>query len=174
MAATVLRSKVSDIVDAVRQQLAAWGALGLPVERILVWAGRDLPPHTQAEQDLVLKPRGMQPDRPITDAAGRVDFRVRRRLSVIVRTRSVVDDADRSQEWLEDPNAGHFAFEEAVVDALHDFFPADDAGNLLTIEPVKFVGSGDPEQETKAEPGWGQSQLDFELFYELPLDQSSQ
>lgn len=59
---------------------------------------------------------------------------------------------------------GHLALEDLIIDALASYQPVDGDNNWLCIEPMKLLGSTDPQKEEKNRD-WGESALVFEFAY---------
>jgi hypothetical protein len=176
---TVIRSKAAAFLKAVKVQLAQFPApSGAMIEdRIFIIAPEetaDYPPFTQGDNDLVVKLHGIRPEQEVIAAAGRIDSRFHRILSVTVRSRLGVDETTRDYTWLTDAQLGHFALEEAVIDSLHiGWTPTDDAGNVLVVQPVRLVSVSDTVKSQQTND-WGMSRLDFDIYFQQALDQTQQ
>lgn len=169
----VLRSSLSRVLDAVKDWLVA--QLGLPATRVLKVA-RDprLVPHLNGDQDILLRPRGFT---PVAANRGRDDCRIHRRLSVVIRSRLELDEADQDEKWLEHATGGAVVFEEDVLDALQGWLPEDANLSTLFFEPVFVLQGLDPDREIrsgKKMPDWGEVELVFALPIRLPLTQTRQ
>lgn len=168
---TAIRSGFVAILQAVQAELA--DELGLDAARIHIVADRDQP-RLDAEQDVLLWPRGFVSQQPDNDGGGRVTTWLVRRLSVITRTRvGELDETGSNSILLTDATLGAFAFEESVLNILQDFFPEDSARNLLTVEPMRVLTGLDPGP-AKKEPGWCDNLVDYEIRYAPALTQSRQ
>lgn len=134
----------------------------------------------QADQYLMIWGGDDSTDRPIHDGAGRVDSRIRERLYVVLRTRLAVDEATKREKWMTHPSLGHWFFRHKILNALIAFQPTDNGdltgatGNWLVLEPIAPVSGQKPNGIPKSPPGWGQSTLIFEAYYQLALDQTVQ
>ena len=107
---------------------------------------------------------------PRTDSgAGRRAMVVTRRFRVYLYVRSGVDAYGDDTEALTGDTSGLSDREEAVLEALVHFVPADAAGTALTVEPLHPVDSADgpPERPPENEDGLVRSHLDFEVTYLL-------
>ncbi len=166
------RSGFNAIILACKQQLIT--VAGIPEECILIVA-RGKVPHFQADQDVVLRAKGFQVRKEVTDQAGLWDIRIRRKIEARCRTRLALDDASRDEIRLTDLTLGHTAFEELVATTLMGnpngtpFFPTDAAGNALTAHPLLLDdGDGpDPDPEQGKEADWIETKLHFWIEYSL-------
>ena len=182
--ATVLPTNIAAIIAAIQAELVVAAPagyagivqypsqLGLSANNILLVADDD-PPTIQGNREVLLRPRGLLADREFVEASGRVDRRVRRRLSVIVRTLLRVDPVDSDAQFLTDAANGHYALEEAVWNILDTFLPIDANNNALCFEPIHPLPTTEARRDRK-NAGWGWSACDFEVPYILALDQSRQ
>lgn len=169
---TVNRSPLADIVRAVLAGLAQYA--GVPKSRVKLWrSDADLPPLADADNDLVVQVSGPVPDEPVVIGAGRVDTRITRHVTVTARTRCELDELSTAQVRLLDANLGHYALEEAVIDAMQMLDFQDKQGNQLLVQPIRLV----PSQGARAVPRsaqWTATALVFEVVYEAALDQARQ
>lgn len=170
--ATQIRSGIVAILDAVKARLV--DKLAFPEERIFAVA-RENVPHFVAEQDILLKPGRFLSKQEWNDGAGRVATLFSRVLSVIPRNRLMRDEGDRDDIFLTDADAGYFALEEDIVDALQDFLPENTGEDTLLAEPMRILG-GDPPRKEHGDKGagWGAGRLDFEIQYVFAADQTDQ
>jgi hypothetical protein len=169
--ATVARASFRDILTSVRTQLVNY--VQLNENQIKVVAREDVP-YWPSTQYLLLRPRSIVPQPGWNSGAGRVSTVVSRNLLVMVRTKLWTDVADQDAFWLSsDPTESHILLEEKVADALHEFFPTDTSGNHLTIQGLKLTPSPEPVKAPQ-EPSWGQTALEFSIFYQLNLNQAIQ
>ena len=166
----VIRAGLTIVLSAVKAQLVSYLPI-TPGQVLILARRRQEAPHLTGDQDLLLKVGPFFPANPgISD---RIDCRVRQRLTVVVRTRWETDEADRDDTWLLDPNVGNRVLVEDVLDALQKFEPADQNGNALVYEPMKFVAGGEPGKDPD-QGEWGEDDITFELPLTLPLKQSWQ
>ncbi len=165
--ATVIRTSLATILTRIKTLLIADAALSIPAARVLVTVRRKLP-HFQADQDIVLRPRGFSVVAKITDQAGRWETTIKRRLDVTCRTRLGFDETDRDESWLTDGTYGHVAFEESVASFFQELYLTDADDNMLLHEPMLLMDGPDPEKEADDETAeWGQTTLSFEMVYDL-------
>ena len=163
--ATVIRSSLRGILSAIKAQIIS--GVPLPAARVLVSVRKQVP-HFQADQDVVIRPRGFKIEKIITDQVGRWETTLRRRIDFTCRTRLGVDESDRDESWLQHASFGHILLEEKVVDAMQEFFPADASGNHLVREPMLLTDGLDPDKEQDDElVEWGQSTVSFDVVYDL-------
>lgn len=166
--ATVLRSHLVTICRAIQRQLVL--TIGLRPEYIKLASEFEQSP--RSDRDIILRPRGFIVDRYVADPAGRILTAVRRKLTVGIRTRLQLDDAGhKDEQFLFHANLGSLPFEEEVAGVLQEWSPVDEADNALTLEPMHLLGGTDPGGER--EDVWGQTFIDFELYYALPLSQNN-
>jgi hypothetical protein len=170
---TARRTPLAPILSAVQARLAL--VTGLPAERVALLGRRQGPPHFTGDQDLWVRPGPPSPDGRQSDATGRLALLVRRQLVVAARTRLALDPSDRDDLLLLDPTYGHLAFEEQVLDALHDFHPeAAGSRDTLLWEPMRLLPSASPEDDpAPAGPQWEETRLAFEAAYLAPLTQTA-
>ena len=169
--AAVIRSKLSAILPLIKTQLMA--TTSFPTERVLI-SMRDVHPNVmQADQYIVIRPRGSVTDEPIEIGAGRVDTRLSRRVAIILRTRLEIDQDHVDVEWLTNATYGHLDVEHQIINSLQDFQVIDGSANWLVVKPLKLgpVSDPNPVQEFT---GWGQSVQEYEVKYEADLTQTYQ
>ncbi len=172
--ATQRRASINEILPLIRQQLIDKAVIGK--DRCYIVA-RDVVPHHQADQDILIRPRGFVVEGASRDPGGRVTCRIARHVAIICRTRLALDEPDRDPQWLTNATLGHFALEERVPDALEEFFPTDPAGNILTTECIRMLSGDDPRTWKESPPAgesqeWGTSVLVYEVKYDLALKQT--
>jgi hypothetical protein len=154
---------LAEILAAVEQQLLDRRVVSVRTQ--IVQSVRKDPGQFNAARDLVLRPgRALAPPLPnqntgLQAAAGRRDGRVRRLLTVEVRTANQLGGTNDKQ-WI----AQHFPVEDGVLDALWDFYPVDRDGNLLLVTPLALVASEDA-QRTPEGSAYGDSSVSFEMVY---------
>lgn len=166
--ATVLRSPIPSILTTIRNWLLSCEVLA---ESLVFFTSKRIEdvPHTDGEHDIILQPGRFLP-LGYEQGAGRYDTRVRRSLSVFVRSRCNSDEQSHDEIWLLGENK-HFELEETVINALHLCPTEDDDGNILLVEPMRLSPSGEPRR-LKGGKGWGITELEFEIVYSLALDTS--
>jgi hypothetical protein len=168
MPSVLQSSPFGAILLAAQAQLVAFGVV--PKDRCFI-VGRDPKKveHWQALADVLIRPGGFTPDQGRVGGGGRLDSGVHREMLVYVRQRLDRDQADQDIHWLTDSD-GFLALEEAVVNYLQIIIPADVAGNLLLIEPMRVMGSSPPDKDNNDGDSWGFSTLRFDCFYYTPID----
>ena len=173
MAFAVVRAAITECLRTVKTCLISNGAM--VEDRIFIIGREDVVndvPHTQGDNDLVIKLSGLSCEQATVEGAGRVDTRLHSNLLVYIRSRLSVDESTRDFFWLTDAQLGHYALELAVMDALHiGFDGTDDTGNLLLLQPCRFLDSTDP---VKGADGWGISMQRYDLLFNAKLDQTRQ
>jgi hypothetical protein len=109
---SVIRSNITDILAALAARLVAAGVV--PSAAFCYAVDHDDPELTAGKRLALLRPRGETPVRGVQEAAGRVDRRVRRRLSVLAYTQFNLDQSGRAAAALTDATYGHLALEDAI------------------------------------------------------------
>jgi hypothetical protein len=171
--ATQIRTSLATILTRLKTLLVADTTLNIPAERVLLTVRRKLP-HFQADQDIVLRPRGFSVMAKVTDHAGRWQTTLKRRLDVTCRTRLGIDEADRDEDWLTDEAYGHIAFEEAVASFFQTLYLMDDDQNVILHEPLMLMDAPDHEKDADDElQEWGQSTFSYELIYDQAFPEHS-
>jgi hypothetical protein len=165
---TPVRSSFKDILLRIKDQLVRW-IEGLDASHVLITC-RDNVPYYSGDHDIVLRVLGETPENEIINSAGRLDNRRWRRLRVIMRSRLVVDQVDMDVNRLCDEDIGHIVFEDAVCDALEEFFTQDDIQNTLQATNLKVRQLSDPEQDPK-HPEWVKSSFMVDIEYCRDLTQ---
>jgi len=149
-------------------QQAAMAALSLGPEAVIFGiAGTPLKrPSLQGDNVVLIRPRSQLTERNIVGGAGRIDYRVVRKVDVVYWSRVDVDVEDQAQAWLLDPTLGHCDQEHSLLNAFAVFHPADQNGNWLVFEPCRISVVTDPIAD---EPGWGHSELSVEVPFEAEM-----
>lgn len=141
------------------------GVFGLDTTRVVVTARDPKPPYL-AERHCRLRCTGK---RVVGDSGagrrGRVTARV---VAVDLYSRTTTDAAGADAAAVGDADAGHFAFEDAVADALELYTPVTDAGAALVVEPVRETDTADDPQRPAELPDYLVSTLYFEAKYTAP------
>jgi len=167
--ATVVRTNLSAVLAAVRTRIQ--DVLLFPPERVLVVASDDHP-DLQADQLVWLRARRQSWEKAAT-GGGRFNNVVKRRCTVTLRTRLLLDAPADDLAWLTDASLGHYAREHSLFDALECFQPVDDDDNWLVHEPIHLADAGDAERPPDC-AGWGQAVYGFDVSFTLDLDQGYQ
>lgn len=147
--------------------------LNFPTERVLIVA-RQVVPHLQGMQDVLLWISGGIALQAYSDGAGGYDTRVRRIVHVIPRVNSNRDVKSSDEIWLT-ASDGILALEDAILNALQVKTPFDSQSNALTDEPVRLINSELPQKEAQgirdaASGQWGFSTMAFEVVWMPVLD----
>jgi hypothetical protein len=166
-----LRSSITTILQSIQARLIA--ETGLDPTRIYFSARNRKTVHMTADQDILLRVGRPNPDEGFVAGSGRVATVVRRLLTVTPRTRLITDMSDRDDLWLFDPNLGHIALEETIVDALNCWMPSDTMDNILLAEVLRWIPSEEPDREPNPDTQWGETILQFEMAYIFNHDQST-
>lgn len=162
---TPLATSLTPILAAVSAQLTA--VTGIPPNLIRLVA-RGTTPRFQADQDILLRPGQVTYDRGFDAGSGRVCPILRRPLLIHLRTRFNADPSDADDSRLTDPVYGHIPFEESVINALAWFLPQDGNQNWLVQEPMHPIDYPPEELQTAEAADWIESNLAFQLTYQLP------
>ena len=154
--------------------LQAWlvTKLGFPAERVLIEARDSLDFNPQADQYAWIRPRSQRWAAQRT-GGGRFDNRVRRRTTVTLRTRLLLDESTQDAQLLTNASLGHLPTEHALFNALEMWQPFDTDGSPLLYEPLA-VEEARGVDKVPEQPGWGQDSYAFDLPFVLDLDQTVQ
>lgn len=164
-----VRTTCAAILAAIAAKLVADGVVS-ESSRVLYVARRASIPHFGADKDVLLTPLGFRLHTGQDVAGGRGTSMLLRTITVTCRTRLGTDESGRDRVWLTAEDIGQLAFEEAVVDCLHNYWPEDSSRNVITAQPLKLMEGNAPDKDAK-DPTWGQSTLAFSAFYHLNLTQ---
>lgn len=168
--ATVLRSNLQTILPLIKTRIM--DVTGLESEAV-VYSKQPakVKPSFQADKVVVLWVRSQITQKPFVAGAGRVDTRVTRRVTVVIWNRLEVDYDLQDEAFFTDANYAIFILENQVLDALATFKPVDAQNNIVVTEPLWIGPVAEPVPDME---GWGHSEVDIEIVYELDLDQSYQ
>jgi hypothetical protein len=173
--ASVLRTTEADILLAVKARIVASVTISgtaIAANRVLIVA-RDSVPHFSANHDFLIRGGDAQNAEAEFDGMGRYATTVEQIIEITVRTRMMLDQADRDTDWLTTASTGHAATCHSLIGALHKWTAVADA-NLLMSSPMRFTRWGKPKREAKRDTprGWGERVLSFSVRYLLNLDTS--
>lgn len=166
--ATVIRAKFGQILKKMKARLISKGVASN--ERVVIVApGRHKGPSLEYADHYV----EVQPDSELTQieiyhGAGRLDFRVTRKVRIITWTRLELDEPAEDEALLTHEDLGHFDHEDDAVDALAGFHPEDESQNALTVGPLHVVTVSAPDRPVPE--GWAMSAFGVEVVYERSLD----
>lgn len=122
------------------------------------------PPRYIGERCLLLRPRKLETDPEA--GAGPTANPTLRILTVRVCSRVALGAAGDADSMLFDASLGHILFEEQVALSLHHFYPANDDGLPMFLEPMRLVPEACADCQTaKADKAWVESVLGFEFKY---------
>lgn len=176
--AKVIRASIGPLLTNIKAKVQTDLGLADPQVRIIARdPTRENPylPKTLSGNHILLRPQAPIPqNQDWVQGAGRVATVLARVLSVICRTRLQTDVADYDEQWLTDATYGHFVLEEAVLDSLQLYKPEDGLGNLLVIQPMRLVEGGNAPTKEHLDEGWGETTLNFSIYYAANLNQSVQ
>src|SRR5262249_38123679 len=143
---TVLRARLGQVLAAVKARIEFWKGIQDEGRVRVVARQQKKLPHLVGDQDVLIRARGCD---GVVGLRDRHDYRIRRRLSVVIRSRWEVDEADSDERWLVDDPSGASIWEEDVIDALvGDWIPEDADGNALLWEPI-FLLRGDDYESSR-------------------------
>lgn len=158
-----LRSQFGAILLAIRARLAT--TLSLPEETVkLIGRNNTQAPKLTSQQDVLVRPSRF----PVVEKAGRIDTRFVRTIYIFPRVQLMLDEVDRDEVFLTGEQ-GIFGVEEAIANALCEWFPVDSAQNQLTIHGLKLANGSEPDKDMPTDPMWGDSCLAFEATYHPPI-----
>lgn len=142
-------------------------SLGFPAERVYVIASPPVNDKYQADQVVAIHVGDFVRNVPWSDGSSRICTYLSRQLEVVCHTRLALDYAAEDYIWLVHNSLGHLALEDAVANAMDDWLPMDNSGNVLTLQPVKLLGGRAPTKEERVKaPGWGLSVIQFAVAYQ--------
>lgn len=121
-------------------------------------------PNFIGEQQVILSGGPITPPFETT-GEGRVSSYIYRRVTFTIRTDSNLDEANKDDVRLMDPNLGHWMLEDAIFAASQLWDVVDANGNQLIKEPMRLVGGTEAGMDTQKNPGWTVSKMHFEVAY---------
>lgn len=157
------RAALGDILGAVRTRLST--VTGIPAGRIRYVARRkdDNLPSFDADQQILLRDRGFITTGGNNDPQ---DYRIYRKLGVMIRTRNELSEADDDESWLTNAALGNAAFEDLAFESLNNFLPLGSNGVPLLFEEMKI----EPGTARLADgAGWGAVELEYRMGTSLPM-----
>lgn len=140
-------------------------ALGWGSERVPLVDPDKLTFHPHGDSYVCVWPDSELPDGAVYRGAGRLDFRLTRKIYVNVRSRTALDDMPSSAIWLTDESLGNDPLALQVWNALVEFPPLDGNGNALSLTALAPTGGSKPKLDLD-EKEWGESALAFEVVYQ--------
>lgn len=140
------------ILGYMRNQLIAQNVF--PPSRVWLSMRMNPPFHEQADQYAIIVPLMQFADLPRGTGGGRGSKTITSRVNVYIRCRVALDSAYRDDIWLTSADYGLMKKAEEVVDALDFFIPTTPSGDILTIEPIRHVWTGEPRKDYSS-PEWG-------------------
>lgn len=165
----VTRAPFADVLEAVRARIVE--VTELDDARVFITAlDPDSAPRFGAAQDVLVRPASETPEAGTIDGAGRIDNRRKRRIEVTIRTRLLLDEADRDTSRLSDASLGHLALEDTVCDALELYNPTGEGDDAICL-PLR-VGQLSQPQRLRSDPSWVASTFVVEAEYLRDLDQT--
>lgn len=165
-------AKFADILNAIRLELVRLNVVQ-DINRVILCARRNVPKLT-GDKDIVLRVNGTQVLTSV-EGEGRFYTKLRRIIEVIPRCRLAQDEAGKDNGWLTDEALGFLTLEESVFDALQLFQPTNtDTSEFLTIEPMRWVSSGNPDKDPSPDGTWGSETMLLEIVYQAVLEQDRQ
>ncbi len=166
---TVNRSGMGPIILAVRNRLAAENVM--PLQAIKIWArGHRECPALQTKRDILLRPGPLQPYPGWQEGSGRVATGIIRSLDVVARISLAVDSSDTDKARYASA-LGLEDLTDDIADVLCEpWFPSDNDGNHLTIEPLLLLPSSAPSDDP-SDVTWAYDTVTFRVSYMLPLRQ---
>lgn len=166
--ATVIRSKFRTILKLMKQRLIDKGVV--TNERVVITAPgkRKGPSDEYADKYVELQPDSELTQIEIYHGAGRLDFRMTRKVRAIVWTRLELDEPNEDEALLTDPALGHFEVEDNVIDALAGYHPEDVDQNALTVGPLHIIPISAPDLQGTDD--WAMSVIGIEIIYERAVN----
>lgn len=161
---TQIRSKLATIAPKIKTRLV--DTLELDPAHVL-WRGRKQGMSTWPVLPLryiTLTIHGPQPY-DWQYAAGRYNVGLLRPLEVCIYTQLALDQPDRDEHALLHSTDGLWVWEDAVLDALVEFWPEDDEGNMLTVCPLWLLHQTAIPDNAAPPPDRHEARLIFALNY---------
>lgn len=153
---------LSGILLAVQAQLQL--ALSWGIERVCLVDPAKLSFHPHGDSYVCVWPDTELANNGVYQGAGRLDFRLTRKLYVNLRTRAALDDSATSAVWMTDQTLGHGVGELGIWNALVEYMPVDSKGNQLSLAALTPVNGGKPRLDPE-EKEWGETSFAFEVIY---------
>lgn len=170
--AALIPAGIADIVLLLKARLV--DRLECEPTQVFVTVQSD-PPHLVSEFDLLLKLRGEREnadDQSPQMATGRICAMRTRQLTLVLRTRKVIDAVGSDEQHLTEQGISHLRLEARAFDALLQFIPLDVKENWLTHNPVRCGLWSEPKAAGSKQTGgygpsseWIESSLDLEADY---------
>jgi hypothetical protein len=168
---TVVRSKLSVIILAIMAQTQQ--ALGFTPDQVIATIDDDPVLDPYPDSYLLVRIGSLLTDQAIAAAAGRIEAVVTSRLKFILRIRLAQDDPGRAIAWLTTPSLGYLDKVHSLWDSMHIFAPTDQVFDELLAEPMRLLSCTEPRPR-KSDPSWGESTSEFEVKWQLALNQTRQ
>ncbi len=129
-----------------------------------------------ADQYLILLLGRFDTNQPMVIGGGRYTPYLSRKLTILIRSRSLVDSSLDQKEHLlglTDITLGHLELERRVLDALLVFAPEDEVGNWLVTWPIEIRGASSPEKG-RTNKEWATTTFETNLPMQARVDQTRQ
>jgi hypothetical protein len=158
-----IAASIRSVLYGLRDQLL--GQLVVPTKEQIIFAAEEDPMFRESLQDIVFQVGKEKPWKQNDIASGRVNYVTTRELTIHIRSQFVTDYADLDIDAILAQTTGHVSLEDAVYNALHDFQPVDEAGNLLIADTIKLWDLTAPKRHPKR-PEWVVSKISTEIKYQ--------
>ncbi len=158
----VLRPSVGDILKAMESKLLVNGVIKDATQFIVTMRGD--PPHLVAKFDVVVKVSRYFSIKPRSEGGSRWDTVITRTIFVQARTLFAGSGAGNDKDWA----YAHYPREDALLDALHEFHPEDEDGNVLLVVPMTLSSGEAAEREMPSASGgaaWADSVFGLDVTY---------
>jgi hypothetical protein len=165
-----IRASIQQILLALQAQII--DTTGLDSAAVFITRERDTV-RTVAEASVAIWVRGEVPDGKALDGAGRVNDMRTRNLSLIIRTRTRLDTADRADASITDFSLGSVTLEDAVTEAVQLFEATNAQKQWLITCPSRAGIVGDPMPDPRNKD-FTMSLVDLRVNYSRNLDQTRQ
>lgn len=162
--ATVVASTSRAIAKAIQTRLLALNIL--PSRRVVIAARVYEWNAPKWDHLIAVRPVDLEVYQDWAESKGRHCTMVNREFSVDLYTRMSLDDVLKDEDWTND----HFAYQDAIIDALHVWLPTENGGNAITVCPLHLTSVLHADKPDTV-PGLGISQIKFRCDYVLDLSQ---
>jgi hypothetical protein len=165
-----LRASIRYVLTSLQQMIST--GTGLDPNAVFIVRRRD---HfvNVAEQSVAIWVRGETPDGPAVEGGGRVNDMRTRLASILVRSRTMMDENDRDTNRLTDYSLGHLQLEDQVYNAVQVLQETDQQSNWIISYPQRFAAFSEPTADPK-NTAFSISTMDIKINYVRDLTQTLQ
>ena len=161
---------IIDIAAVLGQHLQTFGVCA-PSQFVVTCLPPEDVPHTTGDFDVLFVIGGETPDVKVIDGAGRnVNLRTRE-ITLVARSRVLLDPVGSDQLAMLDVGTGHVQLEDSICNACEIYWPMDEAGNPLAVQPIR-LGRLAKARKEKQHPEWIYSEWEVSVPYIRQLSSS--